>query len=109
MNFREYEKQSRKTAIYPMEYKVVYPMIGLSGEVGEVAEKIKKQIRDKKSDFKDKEFKKKVSHEISDVLWYIANLAYDLEIDLQDCAEYSIKKLESRMKRNKLRGNGDER
>jgi NTP pyrophosphatase (non-canonical NTP hydrolase) len=109
MNFREYEKQSRKTAIYPLEYKVVYPMIGLSGEVGEVAEKIKKQIRDKKADFKDKEFKEKIQKEIGDVLWYLSNLAYDLEIDLEDAAEDNLKKLERRMKRKKLSGNGDER
>jgi NTP pyrophosphatase (non-canonical NTP hydrolase) len=109
MNFREYQNASRKTAIYPMEYKVVYPMIGLSGETGEVAEKIKKQIRDKNSDFKDIKFKKKIAKEIGDVLWYLSQVAYDLEISLQDAAEDNLKKLQRRMKRKKINGEGDNR
>jgi NTP pyrophosphatase (non-canonical NTP hydrolase) len=108
MDFNKYQKEARKTAIYPKSAKVIYPTLGLMGESGEVAEKIKKIIRDNKSQF-NKISKIEIIKELGDVLWYISNLAYDLNIPLDLIADFNIKKLKSRKLRNKLHGKGDNR
>lgn len=102
MNFDEYQKFARSTAIYPDECKVVYPALGLCGEAGEVAEKVKKNIRDGKS-------LDGVGLELGDVLWYISALADDLGVTLEEVAKTNIEKLQSRMERNKIKGDGDNR
>ena len=107
MNFNEYQKQSRKTAIYPNKGKnYIYPALGLGGESGEVLEKIKKLIRDKNGKV-DKEFLVLLEKELGDMLWYLANLASEFKIKLDIIAINNLKKLADRKKRNKLRGEGD--
>jgi NTP pyrophosphatase (non-canonical NTP hydrolase) len=101
MTFNEYQKTARSTAFY--KDKVVYPALGLCGESGEVAEKIKKWLRDGTID--DKE----VAKELGDVLWYIANLAEDLGYNLAEVAKMNMDKLRDRAKRNVLKGSGDNR
>jgi NTP pyrophosphatase (non-canonical NTP hydrolase) len=109
MDFREYQKKSRKTAIYPQTGKnYIYPTLGLAGEAGEVAEKIKKVIRDKKGKI-DKETSKEIEKELGDVLWYVSQLASELKLNLNDVAKKNIEKLYSRMGRGKLKGSGDNR
>ncbi len=109
MNFNEYQKESRKTAIYPNAgNNMVYPVLGLSGEAGEVAEKMKKIIRDdggKISEEKRAEIKK----ELGDVLWYIAQIATELGVELDEVASENLEKLFSRLERGKLGGSGDNR
>ena len=102
MNFDEYQKFAKSTAIYPDECKVVYPALGLCGEAGEVAEKVKKNIRDGKS-------LDGVGLELGDVLWYISALGDDLGVTLEEVAKTNIEKLQSRMERNKIKGDGDNR
>lgn len=99
-----YQAQAKKTAIYPKSQKVIYPTLGLCGEVGEVAEKVKKSIRDG-HDLDDLA----VAKELGDVLWYVANLAEDLGYDLSEIAQMNYEKLKSRQERNKLQGSGDDR
>ena len=107
MDFNEYQKQSRKTAIYPNKGKnYIYPALGLGGESGEVLEKIKKLIRDKNGKI-DKEFLLLVEKELGDVLWYVSNLASEFKMKMDDIATNNIKKLANRAKRNKLHGSGD--
>lgn len=109
MNFNEYQKRSRKTAIYLGKGKnFVYPVLGLVGESGEVAEKIKKVLRDKKG-ILDEKRKREIKKELGDVLWYLAQIAAELGLSLNEIASANIKKLESRKKRNKLHGSGDNR
>jgi len=109
MDFKEYQKKSRKTAIYPNAGKnYIYPTLGLAGEAGEVAEKIKKVIRDK-SGIIDKETKEELKKELGDVIWYVSQIASEMKISLNDIAEKNIEKLYSRMKRGKLGGSGDNR
>jgi NTP pyrophosphatase (non-canonical NTP hydrolase) len=109
MNFKEYQKSSRKTAIYPnADNNFIYPTLGLVGEAGEVAEKIKKVIRDKEGVLDD-EKKKEIEKELGDVLWYVSQLASELGLSLEEVAEKNIEKLYSRMDRGKLGGEGDER
>ena len=106
MNFNEYQKIARSTAVYPEEYKVVYPALGLCGEAGEVADKIKKTIR---GDRPLEEVIGNIADELGDVLWYLAILADDLEVDLEDIVQNNIDKLQRRMKSNKIKGDGDNR
>ncbi|HBO16468.1 MAG: hypothetical protein UR69_C0003G0080 [Candidatus Moranbacteria bacterium GW2011_GWE2_35_2-] len=109
MNFNEYQNKSRKTAIYPdAGSNFVYPTLGLSGEAGEVAEKIKKVIRDKNGKI-DQETKEMIKKELGDVLWYVAQLATELGLTMDDIAEHNIKKLYSRLERGKICGDGDNR
>jgi len=109
MDFVTYQRESRKTAVYPgIGNDFIYPTLGLAGESGEVAEKIKKVIRDKKS-IVDAETKSEIGKELGDVLWYLSQLATELGLDLSEIAEGNIEKLRSRMERNRLHGEGDNR
>jgi len=103
VNFKEYQELAAKTAIYPEEYRIVYPALGLAGESGEVAEKVKKYIRDGNLD------RDLLAKELGDVLWYVSALSRDLGIDLDDVASRNIDKLRSRAERGTLRGSGDSR
>lgn len=109
MNFNQYQKESRKTAIYPKKGKnFIYPTLGLVGESGEVAEKIKKILRDDNG-LVSKEKKKEIEKELGDVLWYLAQVATELNLSLESVARENLKKLKSRKKRNKISGSGDNR
>ncbi len=109
MNFEEYQKKSRVTAIYPNAGEnFVYPTLGLSGEAGEVAEKIKKVIRDKDG-VMDDESREMIEKELGDVMWYVAQLASELKLPLDDIAQKNIEKLYSRLERGKINGSGDDR
>ena len=106
MNFNEYQKLTRSTAVYPEEHKVVYPALGLCGEAGEVADKIKKTIR---GDSSLVNVTGSIADELGDVLWYLAILADDLGVPLEDIAYWNVDKLRRRMKSNKIKGDGDNR
>jgi len=105
----EYQQEARKTAIYPnIGSNYVYPTLGLCGESGEVAEKIKKVIRDNNGVISD-EIKEALRKELGDILWYIANLSSELNINMSSIASLNIQKLKDRQERNKLKGSGDNR
>ena len=108
MNLNEYQKQARSTAIYPKNATVIYPALKIAGEAGEVAELVGKAIRDD-SGIIFEDGREKIKKELGDVLWYIANIACDLNIALEDIAITNIKKLADRKERNKLHGSGDNR
>lgn len=108
MTLNQYQEEALKTAIYPEDKKIIYPTLGLTGEAGEVAEKVKKVIRDNNQEFTD-EKKRQIALEISDVLWYCATLAHDIGYTLEDIAQMNVDKLASRQQRNKIGGSGDER
>lgn len=109
MTFDEYQKLSRETAIYPDKGKnFVYPTLGLVGEAGEVAEKIKKILRDKNRTI-NKETKKELAKELGDVLWYLSQLITELNLSLDKVASLNIDKLSSRKERDILHGSGDNR
>ena len=109
MTFEEYQNKSKKTEIYPnIGENFIYPVLGLTGEAGEVAEKIKKVLRDKNGIISE-ETRVELKKELGDVLWYLSQLASELKISLDDVAEFNIEKLYSRMERSKLSGEGDNR
>lgn len=109
MDFDEYQKKSRKTALYPaIGKKFVYPALGLNGEAGEVAEKVKKIMRDKDGKVSDED-RQELNKELGDVLWYLSQLATEFDLSLGDIAQANIDKLYSRLERGKLGGSGDNR
>lgn len=109
MDFNEYQKLSRKTAVYPNSgSNYIYPTLGLSGEAGEVAEKIKKVIRDEGGVISEAK-KKEIEKELGDVLWYVSQIASELNLSLDGVASLNIEKLYSRMERKVLAGSGDNR
>jgi len=109
MNFEEYQKKSRETALYPnVGDNYIYPVLGLGGETGEISEKAKKIIRDKGGKI-NKDTREELAKELGDVLWYLSQLASELKLSLNDIAEGNIKKLQSRIKRGKIGGDGDNR
>ena len=109
MNFNDYQEKSRKTAKYPsIGDPIIYPALGLVNEAGEVAGKIKKIFRDKEGKIND-ESKSALKAELGDVLWYLTQLATELNLSLEEIAEYNIDKLYSRLERGTIKGDGDER
>ena len=109
MDFKTYQKQARLTAQYPnLGSNNIYPTLGLVGEAGEVAEKIKKVIRDKNGIFDD-ESKKGIKKELGDVLWYLSNLCTEFEFSLDDVALQNLEKLKQRAAKGKISGSGDNR
>jgi len=108
MDLSEYQRQSRRTAEYPRGAWLAYPALGLAGEAGEVAEHAKKAIRDDAGKISD-ERKAAMSKELGDVLWYVAQLATELGLDLDEIAGQNLEKLLSRQARGVLSGSGDDR
>tara|TARA_B100000902_G_scaffold358056_1_gene372902 strand:+ start:499 stop:912 length:414 start_codon:yes stop_codon:yes gene_type:complete len=102
-----YQKSAKATAIYPRDYSIVYPAIGLAGEAGEVANKVKKLLRDGQ-ELTD-ELKLKIGDEIGDVLWYCAVLADDLGVSMSEIANRNLLKLANRQKLGTIHGSGDDR
>ncbi len=109
MELNEYQKQALTTAIYKPEYKITYPALGLSEETGEVSGKIKKWLRGDDGDTKEisVERKEALKLELGDVLWYLAVLASDLGLTLDEVAQANVEKLKSRKERDVIKGNGD--
>lgn len=108
MDINDYQLAALETAVYPEQYKIVYPALGINGEAGEVADKVKKIIRDNNCSFSDDK-KREIAKEVGDVLWYCATLAHDLGYSLSEIATINIHKLQSRKERGKLGGSGDNR
>ena len=109
MDFKDYQKKAKKTAIYPVIGRnFIYPTLGLAGEAGEVSGKIKKIMRDD-GGVVSKEKREELKKELGDVLWYVAQIATDLKLSLDDIAKNNLDKLASRFKRGKIRGSGDNR
>jgi|TARA_R110002012_G_scaffold37440_2_gene104850 NTP pyrophosphatase (non-canonical NTP hydrolase) len=103
MSLGQYQSAAAKTAMYKHNHKVLYPALGLAGEAGEVANKVKKMLRDDNLD------KNAIASEIGDVLWYAAMLSKDLNIELHDVAMKNLEKLYDRKERGTIQGDGDER
>tara|TARA_R100000030_G_scaffold84151_1_gene67237 strand:- start:119 stop:502 length:384 start_codon:yes stop_codon:yes gene_type:complete len=105
----DYQSRACETAIFPKEKATEYLTLGLTGEAGEIANKVKKFIRDGAP--KDEYLAKRIEigYEIGDVLWYCAVLAEELEMNLGHIMEKNLEKLADRHKRGKISGSGDNR
>ncbi len=99
LSFEEYQQDARQTALYPNRLKnLEYPTLGLAGEAGEVANIVKKIQRDFGGEITD-EIRAKLKDELGDVLWYISACADELELTLEEIAEFNVEKLAARHQR----------
>jgi NTP pyrophosphatase (non-canonical NTP hydrolase) len=109
VDISEYQRRSRATAVYPdAGDNLAYPALGLCGEAGEAAEKVKKAMRDDGGVLSD-ERREALAAELGDVLWYVAQLATEAGLDLGEIAGHNLAKLLSRQERGVLQGSGDTR
>lgn len=108
--FSAYQKYSNKTLYKDINtnHKVVYPMLGLCNEAGELAGKVKKIFRDNDGKISD-EMWLDLHDEIGDVLWYLSQVCTALNISLSAVAIKNIEKVYSRAQRGVLKGSGDKR
>jgi NTP pyrophosphatase (non-canonical NTP hydrolase) len=109
MTFNEYQQAALRTAP-PADKKneFFHLVLGLVGESGEIAEKVKKWVRDQDSDMERLD-RQDLQKELGDVLWYVAVLADHLDIKLEDVIATNVTKLADRQKRGVLQGKGDNR
>jgi NTP pyrophosphatase (non-canonical NTP hydrolase) len=108
MKMQDYQTQAGKTAIYSDADVVVYTLMGLCSEVGEIAGKYKKILRDNNG-MMSPDQRKGLALEAGDTLWYLANFCTDLGVGLEEVAQWNLDKLNSRMVRGVLGGSGDNR
>lgn len=112
MELNEYQKKAAKYDLFEVvdvkEVGFLEKVLGLVGEAGETADKIKKILRDKNGEVSDED-RDLVVKELGDTLWYIAAISRYLGVGLSEVAQGNIEKLESRYQRNKLHGEGDKR
>ena len=108
MTLNDYQNAALTTAVYPEEQRIIYPALGMNGEAGEVADKVKKVLRDNDSKFTTDKVHE-IAKEVGDVLWYCATMAHDIGYTLEEIAQMNIDKLQSRFERNKISGSGDNR
>lgn len=111
MNFDEYQSASAITAIYPKQGTVLgltYTALGLCGEAGELAENVKKALRDDQGVITN-ERRDNLVKELGDVMWYAAQIANELSYPLAKVAQANLDKLSSRRERGVLQGSGDHR
>lgn len=104
----KYQELAVETAIYPRAEALLYTVLGLNGEAGELAEKAKKMIRDD-AGILTEERRRAMIKELGDVLWYVATTAKELGVSLEEVAKTNLNKLNSRKTRGKLKGSGDDR
>ena len=96
MEMNSYQDAARKTAAYPdVGRNPIYPTLGLTGEAGEVADKVKKVIRDREGVF-DADTREAIKLELGDVLWYVAQLASELGYDLDEVLCFLLRSQEAR-------------
>lgn len=109
IDFDGYQEFVGTTAVYPNRgSNFIYPALGLCGEAGEVAEKVKKVLRDKNGVMDDAS-RAALKYELGDVYWYLARLCSELGFSSQEVVETNVEKLRSRKERGTLQGSGDNR
>lgn len=108
-SFEHYQRESRRTwNLVHTDHPIVYPTLGLANEAGEVAGKVKKLFRDKGGQIGEAD-REALKQELGDVLWYLAQIATELGLSLQEIAEANLDKLFSRLERGQIKGEGDNR
>jgi NTP pyrophosphatase (non-canonical NTP hydrolase) len=112
MTLDEYATGARATAAYPRSATLLYPVLKLAGEAGEVAEKLGKLMRDEgwaPGVPLSEAQRDALALELGDVLWYLAAVAHDLGVPLTEVARKNLAKLSDRSSRGVIGGSGDVR
>ena len=108
-DLNEYQSLSRRTwNLVHTDHPIVYPTLGMVNEAGELAGKVKKIFRDKEGVISPED-RDALKYELGDVLWYMAQIATELGLSMNEVAEANITKLFDRLERNKIKGEGDYR
>lgn len=107
LTFEQYNNWLSDTILNPQN-DLLLQVLGICGEAGEIAEKMKKIVRDKNGVISEED-KVLMAKELGDVLWYLARFAQSIDMTIEDVALMNMKKLESRVKRGVILGEGDER
>lgn len=113
MRFNEYQAKAAKFDLFPRGRDLsgngfVEKVLGLAGEAGETADKVKKVLRDHNGVVSDEDHDA-IMLELGDVLWYTAMVATYLDLSFDDVAQANIRKLDERRQNGTLHGEGDER
>jgi NTP pyrophosphatase (non-canonical NTP hydrolase) len=108
MEWLDYQGFVQSTKRYDERFRLIYPVLGLSSEAGEVAGKLKKVLRDQNGEINDDQ-RMRLIDELSDVLWYVTCCADDLSLSLHDLAVHNVQKLTDRVQRDVIHGDGDNR
>lgn len=120
IGMNDYQVRANETAVYPAAIKgnwpeelhsllrLQYATLGLVGEAGEVANKVKKIIRDCKG-FLTREMRTQLADELGDVLWYLAQTCSELDVTLAEVAKHNNAKLKARREAGTIKGSGDGR
>jgi NTP pyrophosphatase (non-canonical NTP hydrolase) len=106
-----YQREARKMAVYPgrgTHEGLVYTTLGLAGEAGELANHLKKVLRDDGSKLTP-ERRKAILGELGDILWYVSQCAREMGFTLDEVGKANLEKLQSRTVRDRIRGSGDHR
>lgn len=106
MDLRTYQRFAEEYMVYPRRLQYEYPVLGLVGEAGEIANKVKKISRD---ELDPESLKDDIKAELGDVLWYLAAVATEFDIDLDEVGRNNLAKLANRKARDVIRGSGDNR
>jgi NTP pyrophosphatase (non-canonical NTP hydrolase) len=99
MDFDGYQKEALRTDRVPARQgtdnvlSLIVPMLGLAGETGQLLSEYKKHLRDGEA---HRLFKERVSEELGDLLWYIANVASKFDLTLDDIAAANLTKVKAR-------------
>jgi NTP pyrophosphatase (non-canonical NTP hydrolase) len=109
LTFEKYQEGAKETAIYPnVGNNPYYPTLGLTGEAGEISNKVKKIMRDSDGKISD-EHRDDIKKELGDVLWYVAMVASEFNLNMGEIAQKNYDKLKKRQENNALKGSGDNR
>ena len=112
MDFDAYQKKAERSDTFKPcalnEVGFTEKIMGLAGESGEAVDKFKKVLRDKNGVISDED-RENIVKELGDILWYIASIARYMGVPMSEVAEKNVEKLEARLKRGTVHGEGDER
>lgn len=109
LTFDEYQTQALKTVCYDQSIGPYYTILGLCGETGEIADKLKKIYRDKDWKNISKEDRQAILKEVGDVLWYVSKICDDFNVSFSEVAQLNLDKINKRKLTNTLHGEGDNR
>ncbi|HET6924921.1 MAG TPA: nucleoside triphosphate pyrophosphohydrolase family protein [Candidatus Saccharimonadales bacterium] len=113
MTFDDYQQKAITTDVYGGKGDVVSiafinKVLGLVGESGEVADKVKKLQRNNDGKMSNDE-RRELLKEVGDVLWYLSAITHYLGGSLNEVAEMNLEKLFDRKARGVIKSQGDNR